>query len=230
MKKIGITGSKGVIGQILTKHLKDTYQLMPLSRPDIDVTHLSKLREKTKGLDVLIHLAQVRGVSWKNDNFDAGDFSMTYNAYKVCIENKIPRVIMASSIHANDYLLKSGKSLKTVETLPTPDSQYGAYKVYMEALGRYYAKRDLEVICLRFGGVNPENKTFQSDEENYDRVYLSHYDLVSLIKTCIEIEKVPNNYELLYAVSNNKRKVHDWKNNLGWIPKDSASPTKYDKP
>ena len=103
---------------------------------------------------------------------------------------------------------------------PSPDSPYGASKIFMEILGKYYATKGLEVICIRFGGVNPDNKP---PEEYHERiVWLSHRDCIELIKKCVETSTVPNNYLILYGISNNKNRVHDYSNPLGWIPQDDS--------
>lgn len=87
----------------------------------------------------------------------------------------------------------------------------------MEALGRYYATWGLEVICVRFGGVNPANKPPKNAFwEN--AVWLSHEDCIAMMDACIKADSVPNNFAVFYAVSNNKDKIHDTSNTFGWEP------------
>lgn len=216
MKKVLITGSKGVVGRILIKELSSDYEITGYDIPENDVSDLEMLRKSLDNFDCIIHLAMDSKVGFRNELFNPDDLTMVYNLYQVAKENKIPRVIMFSSIHADEYDLSS-KELHRVNKLPSPDSPYGAYKVCMEALGRYYAKKGLEVICIRLGGVTSDDN-FELDEAGFQQVYLSHKDLVAMIKCYIEIKYVHNNYELFYAISNNPKKVHDNSNNIGWRP------------
>lgn len=47
---------------------------------------------------------------------------------------------------------------------------------------------------------------------------LAYPDCLDLIEKCLSIKKVPQNYMLIYGVSNNKLGVHDFSNPLGWTP------------
>ncbi len=215
MKKLLITGHKGVVGKVLLANLKSEYEITGFDIPENDVTDIDMLRSEVKGFDAIIHLAMDPAVGFMNENYNPDDLTMVYNIYKVAKEKKIPRVIMFSSIHADEYKLHSSE-LKATNTLPSPDSPYGAYKVYMEALGRFYAKKGLEVIIVRLGGVTSDDS--MEDEAGFNRVYLSHNDLVNMVRQMIEINRVKDNYELFYGVSNNTRKIHDNSNNIGWNP------------
>src|SRR3989344_623450 len=76
-----------------------------------------------------------------------------------------------------------------------PTSIYGATKIYFEALGRYYATyHHLEVVAIRFGGVNRENSPAAKKEPNYDKIFLSHQDLIKIVRKYIDYEKISNNY------------------------------------
>jgi len=222
VKKILITGAKGEVGQVLTKKLKPDFEIVEMDLPEGDLRDYELLKEKTSDVDVIIHLAMDPEVGFMNELMNPDDFLIAFNIYKVAKKSKVPRVIMFSSIHADDYAgWKPGDEPKTVDTVPSPDSPYGAYKVYMETLGRYYSKQGLEVLCIRLGGVNVSDDP-NLDEENYQSVYLSHGDLVGLMKKAVEIEKIPNNYELMYAVSDNEPLIHNFSNSIGWIPKEGT--------
>lgn len=228
-QKIAITGAKGLIGSVLMKNLKRDYEITPIDLPEIDVRDFEKLKEILRGKEIVIHLAW----SWmpeekRNGEINLDNFLITFNVYRASTEAKVKRVIMASSVHADSYLNyeDEGKKLLKPDKVPIPSNPYGASKVYMEALGRYYGKyKELEVICLRFGGVNKENtpKVEKMKERLYDKVWFSHQDLVSLIKVCIEAKKIPNNFLIIYGISNNKGRIHDSSNPFGWKPKDDSS-------
>lgn len=217
MKKIGITGITGTIGKVLEAHLSETYTITAFRRSDINLSDVDEVLQKVKDLDVLIHLAWSREIGFNNELMDIHDLSMIYNMYHAAKTNKIPRIIMASSIHADTYTYWIGPIKKDPYSIPYPDSPYGAGKVYMEALGRYYATQGIEVVCVRFGGVNDDdNRNYP--EEGYKKIYLSHKDMIELIVKIIDNDEIPGNYQLVYAVSNNSTGIHDWKNVFGWIP------------
>lgn len=219
IKEIVITGSRGVIGSVLISGLSG-FKITSLNLPDVDVRQYEQLLSYFKGKTTIIHLAKNRDRVEENsrdDIYDPDDSLMTYNVYKAALEAKVKRVIMASSVHADNFYQWKGLGKLSIDRIPTPNSPYGANKVFMEALGRYYAKKGLEVICVRFGGVNPANK---SPENNYweNAVWLSHKDCLAMIKACLKAEKVPNNFAVFYAVSNSKDRVHDTNNPFGWKP------------
>lgn len=211
-----ITGSKGVVGRILTNKLSEEYDIVGYDIPENDVTDLDMLKKTVKDFDCIIHLAMDPAVGFMNELYNPDDLTMVYNIFKLAKDNKIPRVMMFSSIHADEYDLDS-KELYRTDTIPSPDSPYGAYKVYMESLGRFYAKKGVEVVCVRLGGVTSDDE-FELDEEGFQQVYLSHKDLLNMVRATIEAESIPNNFSLFYGVSNNPNKVHDNSNDIGWEP------------
>jgi nucleoside-diphosphate-sugar epimerase len=221
LSRIAITGSRGTIGGVLRSGLKD-FEIVEIDLPEDDVRDLPALTTRIEGCHALVHLA------WdlKTDNWDTGRINpdnalMTYNAYQSCIDAKVPRIIVASSVNADDFFAWTGEGRMNPSTLPTPTSPYGANKVMMEAMGRYYARKGLEVICVRFGAVNKDNRP-TTEGWDWRRVWLSHDDCVSLVRACLTVPKVPGNYALVYGVSDNSGGIHDWSNPFGWVPNDDA--------
>jgi uronate dehydrogenase len=219
--KIAITGAAGTIGTVMGRKLTD-YEIVPIDLPGTDARDYDVVLGAIKGCRAVIHLAW----NLKDDNWDTGRISpdnatMTFNVYDAAKKAGVPRAIMASSVHADNFMKWSEKSLMNTATVPIPTSPYGANKVFLEALGRFYAQDGLEVVCIRFGSVNkgdiPGTKGW-----DWRKVWLSHRDLGTMIMACVEAEKIPNDYVVLYAVSNNALRVHDWSNPLGWAPQDDA--------
>ncbi|MBI1978998.1 MAG: NAD(P)-dependent oxidoreductase [Candidatus Aenigmarchaeota archaeon] len=222
MKRVAITGANGTIGTVLRRGLVG-YDITPIDLSETDVRDYERLLEVFPEHDVVVHLAwNGKTENFRSGNIDPNNNLMTFNVYRAAIETKVPRVVMASSIHADSFYKWSGPELLTPDTLIGPDSPYGASKVFMEALGRYHAQQGLEVVCIRFGGVNPRD-TLEVEEEGYNKVWLSHGDCVALVRTCIDTPKIPNNFLIIYGVSNNSQRVHDYSNPLGWLPKDDAN-------
>lgn len=228
-ERIVITGSEGVIGTVLKNGLLKDYEITPLDLPDVDVRNYDALIKIFPGHAAVIHLAwDTHTDNFKSEKTNPENAVMFNNIYRAAIEAHVRRVIMASSVHADRfYKLPAGKLLDPYD-LPDPDSPYGAHKVFMEMLGRWYvSEKNLEVICIRFGGVNPQNKPTkitnpQDPAEVAERaVWLSHRDCVELIKKCIEAKSIPGKFTIIYGVSNNTGKIHAISNPVGWAPEDN---------
>lgn len=223
MKRIVITGAEGVIGTILRKALTE-YDITPLDISNIDLRNYESLLEVFPQHDAVIHLAwNAKAESSINGGYDPDNSLMTNNVYRAAIETGVPRVIMASSVHAHNPPREHASKLLSPYGEPVPDSPYGANKVFIEALGKQYANNhNLEVICLRLGGINQMDKVFAHDNDYERSIWLSHNDCTDLIKKCLEAEYVPRNYQIINAVSNNGNSIYDYSNPFGWVPNDSV--------
>ena len=166
-KRIVITGSRGSLGKILQKELQDVFDLACIDKkPDSEETIVldiaddyKKFRNILKGNDVIIHLAWDTLEDFPSENIVQQNKVMAENVYRAAVENNISRVIVASSVHVNDYSKVPIGTYLDPKAECWPDTPYGATKIYIEHLGRYYSrKHDLEVICIRFGGVNERNE------------------------------------------------------------------------
>lgn len=225
MKRLAITGSNGTIGTILRRGLPD-YDITHIDLPEIDVRNYDQLLEVFPGHDAIIHLARDPRGDFLIDRISTDSILMTDNVYRAAVSTSVPRVIMASSVHADSYENWERPELMDVNRIPIPDTPYGASKITMEALGRLYGGyRGLEVVCIRFGGVNPEDRA-DMPEEGYTKIWLSHKDCIELVKTCIEAPQIPDKFLIIYGVSNNSSRVHDYANPFGWTPQDDADRTK----
>lgn len=220
-ERIIITGSKGNIGQILQRGLKE-YQITGLDLPEGDVREYETLAKVASGYFAIIHLA------WdtERDNFLSGRINpensqMFFNVYRAALEHKVQRVVVASSVHADRFYEWKGSGYMSPYQLPNPDSPYGAHKVFMESMGRYFAAKGLEVVCIRFGGISSLDKA-NKDHLPERAAFLSSNDGISLMKAILNPEYVPKNYAIVYGVSNNANRIHDISNPFGWIPQDKA--------
>jgi NAD dependent epimerase/dehydratase family len=216
-----ITGSGGVIGTVLKDNLE--HDITHFDLPDFDARDYRQLLEKSEGQDAIVHLAwDTTTDNFRSDHLNPENALKTFNIYKAAVEAGVKCVIMASSVHADRFTDRKIEGLLSPYSLPLPDSPYGAGKVMMEALGRYYADaKELGVICVRFGGVNPANIPPESPESER-QVWLSHGDCARLITACLEAPAIPNNFEIIYGVSDNKGRIHDISNSVGWEPLDGT--------
>jgi UDP-glucose 4-epimerase len=222
-KRIVITGANGQIGRILMQELKDQYELTPLDLPDANVCDCDVMKRAFRRAQpqVIVHLAWDTNENWKSQRTICSNTEMCENIYALGQSHKA-RVILASSVHVEKYrehYLSGRKTLIAPYNDPDPDSPYGAHKIFLEKLGRWHAWKGLEVICVRFGGVAPKEKPW----DDIPLVGLSHPDCANMIRCCIEGKGVPNNHAVFYAVSENKRRIHDHSNPFGWRPCDDAA-------
>lgn len=215
--KVLITGSRGTIGTILVAGLR--HDITAFDLPDHDARSLEQLTSLAAGHDAIVHLAwDTRIENYQSDDINPDNALMAFNVYRAALEAGVGRVVMASSVHADDASLPR-EGLLSPTSVPTPDSPYGATKVFVEALGRYYAGQGLAIVCLRFGGVRLNHAT-RADFGARERVppsWLSHHDCIALVEACLTAE-VPGGYAVIYAVSDNEGRVHDTGNALGWFP------------
>lgn len=217
MEKIVITGYKGNIGQVLANGLQNIYSLILLDLPETNLIQKENFKEKIIGANTIIHLAwNSKGENVSNDLRDENNLLMVKNILQTAKEKKIKRVILASSVNVHNINRNLPFKIN-LETPPNPKSKYGEDKVKIEKLGKEYSKF-LEIVCVRFGGVAPLSHPWG----DCDYVGLSYNDCIDLIKNLIKTKIIPDNYQIIYGVSNNELGIHDLKNFLNWIPKDDA--------
>ena len=221
MKNILITGAKGNIGNALAENLKG-YNLTLASLPEVDVRDYKSLEKVVRGQDVLIHLAwNAKTENYLTKTSDPDNILMAKNAYEAALNNGIKRVIMASSVHADNFRNYHNKDLMSPNRKPKPQTPYGRSKVKIEQMGKEYSKKGLQVVCIRFGAVDARGEGNPSGEGAV--LWLSRRDLLSLIKKLIDVKEVPNKFVIMYGVSNNSTRIHDYSNPFGWKPKDDSS-------
>lgn len=219
MKKICITGSSGRIGTILKRGLSSKYQLTLIDKSAkpgpfsfaINITKEYKQLVKIfKNQDVVIHLAWDLTEDYPNEIIVGGNKKMGEYIIKAAVETGVKRLILASSIHADGYDMTKNKS-KIIKPgrIPTPDTPYGASKIYLEMLAKYFShKYGIEVICIRFGGINPNDDLLLDEDPIYDRVQLKSKDCISLIDSLIKAKNIPNNFKIVYGVSHNRKPIY----------------------
>jgi predicted HD phosphohydrolase len=236
MKRVVITGADGIIGSVLTNSLTG-YELRGIS-PVIDGTDLGdyeQLLRAFRGHDAVIHLAWIRGMGppepgvmyselLPSDNRHTENLKLSAEILRAARESGVRRVILASSVQADNFYEWKSPGLLSAERAPRPAGPYGAAKVILEEQGRYNASYGLEVICVRFGAVTASGEAHPTDQWER-RVWLSGRDCVELMRACLDAPEVPGGFCLFYAVSDNDGRVHDTRNPFGWHPLDRAART-----
>jgi uronate dehydrogenase len=196
-----------------------------LDLPDGDIADYDLLLERVRGADVVIHAAHSASLSaretWRRGRIEPGNVSLELNVFTAVIEAVVGRLVMASSVHADNFNDYDGTALLTVPGSYAAASPYGTHKLIVEEIGKFYASRHgLEFVGIRFGGVTPDNSVRTHSKE--PAVWLSHRDLVCAVEVCVSAEAVPNRFAVFYAVSNSAGKIHSTENPFGWQPLDNS--------
>ncbi len=212
-------------------------------------TEQQRLLDLLADQDVVIHLAWNMDENYNTEQARIENRAMFENIYAAAGQTQVRTVISASSIHAiyldpiyaEQPYRAIARGEKTAEELSEnerigfegrqPGSLYGWCKRLMEYRGRAHAEEDLFVTCVRFGGVNPEdNPDYPGAHEPvnyYPSVYLSHDDCGRLLRHLIDLnpDEQEDNFELLYGISDNSRRIHTYRNQVDWRPEDDSEET-----
>ena len=237
-----ITGINGRIGTILRTAFQDIHDVYGLdqvepfsdrvSSADIaDYSQVAQVIAQFRPLNSIIHLAGNPSVSASWDSVLSANIIGTRNIFEAAREFQVPRVVFASSNHVtgafegfepNLHLHTQSEPPKISPQDPIrPDSDYGVSKAFGEAVARYYCARwGIEAICLRIGGVVPDDDP--TTNLRLRKIWLSHRDLVQLVEKSLSANVT---FGIYYGVSNNKGAFWDLTNaraELGYQPQDDA--------
>ena len=267
-----ITGGSGPVGTAIADHLSDQYELVNLDirshpHPDVrtveaDATDYDAIRPHFEGVDDVVHLTRVRfpdeekaggqTAGWSKEL--AANLESTANVFRAASEAGVDRFVFGSSNHVvgmYEYLNKPeiyypGFGLPVDHTVPVrPDSMYGVWKVYGEAIGRmcaaaggprFYGLR----ICNVTGpdretpvdyaehlveeGADPDSAEVEHSVRRKQAMWHSRRDLAHLVDCCLRDESVTA--DVFYGVSDNPTRWFDIEHArdvLGYDPQDDAS-------
>ena len=235
-----ITGSKGIIGKILIGNLSNDFDMYELDIKDgeghryfkADVSRYDELDSFFKeagSVDYIVHLAGEPRPDATWESVLKNNIIGTRNIYECAKQHSVKKVIFASSIHVTSGYTGFSQPVKKDRKLPAinvldpirPDSDYGSSKAFGESVARqYFERHGINSICLRFGWVI-ENNDPTIDEVALN-IWLSHRDLIQLIKKSILSDI---SFGIYHGLSNNK--VNFWdisntKKDLGYEPRDDA--------
>ena len=214
-RRVLITGAAGRIGSYVAQHSQGRYDLTLMDLPDVDMgdveslgrvvrcdlEDLDGLKQAFKGQDTILHLAANPSPStdWESALHD--NIIGTFNAFIAAEAGGCRRLIYASSIHAI-----SGYPPQTQvhsDDPVNPGDLYGVTKCFGEAMGRYMAEqRDLDVIAIRIGAFQPEEKAHDPGAISMMDAFVSHRDLCQLIQRCIDDESL--RFAIFHGLSNNR--------------------------
>lgn len=237
-RKIFITGAAGNIGTKLSNAFKDKYDLLLLDKKRTDVANSisADLRyydnnwvQHFANVSRVIHLAgnPYTDARWQElipDNIDS-----VLNVCQACVEEKVERLIFASSCHTMGGYKDKDIDLITPDMGPLPDCDYGISKLIGERICKSYSDRySLSVICLRVGWIPRGNRRPGIETNPWLRsLWLSNRDLVQVFEKSIEATNI--SFEILYAMSGNrgmKWDLHTTTKTLNYKPRDHINKRK----
>ena len=221
---IALTGAEGRIGGVLRRLLGETLRpiLVPLEEGGFSFA------DSLRSCRAVVHLAWIdclgppgAGSTYldvlPDDGRHVRNLELTERLLRGALGAGVPRVVLASSVQADDFREFEGPGLLHPARIPRPLGPYGASKVLVEELGRHYGTRGLDVACIRLGAVTADGVPDPADPWER-RVHLSHEDCASAIASCLEAPVVPGRFSVFYAVSDNPGRLHDLDNPFGWRP------------
>ncbi len=240
-KTVLMTGSEGIIGNILKKALSRDYIIFGLGRRKLqlnnyfqaniaDIETLQTVFSCMGKVDVLIHLAGDARDDAPWESILKSNIIGLRNVYEMAKRFSVPRVIFASSNHATGGYegipptlhKQQNPEMITVIQEVRPDGDYGSSKVYGEAVARqFYDRYCIESICLRIGTVRDHDDPTR--QERHMKTWLSHRDLIQLFQKAIESDI---KFGIYYGVSDNTGRFWDISNakrDLGYMPQDNAT-------
>jgi hypothetical protein len=234
----------------------DDIIIADIADPDID-----KYREYFRGVDAIIHNARVpnqrdpRYTTGPNSQWlrapqvhpvdgytaERKQLDMAFHIYKVALEEKVRRVVIASSNHATDWYeskLHFGEmDIVGPETYPKSDNLYGWCKIAYEALGFVFATgrfgRVVESVNIRIGAPRSlDIATLAKNQTSLRRdlaCYISNRDLQQLYIKSIETDDIRDAdgvpFQVFYGVSNNSRScwsITNARKVIGYAPEDDS--------
>ncbi len=260
-KKVVVTGACGTIAGVLLPALRERYDLTLLDTrqtdkngeavPGAQVADLmnkdrDSYRHHFAGADAVVHCAFYRVSDQGDDAYfssELANLQMTYNVYQVAWEERVRRLVAASTNHAADFY--EGYALDGETPMVTPDMNasdnwYGWAKIAFEQIGQVYASglthggRPLENVQIRIGGPRETDIT-QAQLGDLRRmrralaVYVSQRDMSQLFIKSIETEDIRNEFsvpfQIFYGISANSHAIWSIANArrvIGYAPQDNS--------
>ena len=253
-KTVLLTGINGTVAQAVAKQLSDAYDVtgISLARMDDVVRErraetwkeqldaftdrlMDQLTTALRGKTAVAHY----GWNTRDDNCHGGldplNIAVVDCVYRAAIAEGVPRIYMASSVHAYDFKRFWRQDVEaSIQPFPDvredrfgvpPTSLYGVSKRWMEIAGQFYVEQLSEgqkILVVRLGGIGPNDRPHRRGSRLWD----SHRDLAGLLQAFIECEDAPP-FWVAFGVSSNhgdefSKPLFDTVNPYGFTPADNA--------
>ncbi len=261
-RKVVVTGAAGYIAGLLLPAFRERYDLtlLDIRTTDKDGNEIEGIqvvdllnrdrdayRRFFRGADAVVHCGFVRAADPQDPDqrfwAELANVQMAYNVYQTSWEERVRRVVVASSNHAADYyepLILDGRwDLVSPEMRALSDNYYGWAKEAYEHLGFVFAVgkvngRPLENVQIRIGGPR------ETDVANCPKgdlrcvrralaVYISQRDMQQLFIKSIEAEDIRDEYgvpfQIFYGISDNPHafwSIANARRVIGYEPQDNS--------
>lgn len=240
--KLLLTGSKGLIGEVLWRNLGEPFDLYGVDlclREETanvfqaDISNFEQVNAVFDRIPLLTYVVHLAGDSRPHADWQSvlmSNIHGTRNIYEAARLHGVKRVVLASSNHVTGGYEGFPPRLHTLPDPPMisaqdpirPDGYYGVSKAAGEAIARmYYELYGIESVCLRIGSVlENDDPTISARDES---IWLSHRDLVQLVTKSLLAEV---KFAIYYGVSNNKKRFWDISNaidEIGYQPESDSS-------
>jgi uronate dehydrogenase len=164
-----------------------------------DITDRAGLRPAFNGCDAVVHLAGIPlEADW--DRIMRANIDGTQAVLETARRAGVPRVVLASSIHAAGFVPPPDDGAQVPDDVPIrPNTFYGVSKAAVEALGSLYHDRyGMDVVCLRIASRFPRPLG-----ERMLSTWLSPADAVRLFDAALTVP-APG-FRIVWGVSANRR-------------------------
>lgn len=224
-----VTGGLGVVGTLLRPALRQHYHLRIVGKgsPELptddyragDLLDPAFTEDAVRDVDAVLHLAanaQPRS-GWQQT---ADNVAMTQILLKAAQRQGVPKIVLASSIHAAGLNYRDGEAPVDPAALPRPCCPYGVSKVACEALGRLHAVHTgASVLSLRLGLVG-----WPLTERDYNPTWLSDRDAQALVVHALLSSVRQGVYFGVSRYASAFWSLANAQSELGWLPVDDLPP------
>jgi len=197
-----------------------------------ELTDPEALAAACAGVDAVLHLAALASEdTW--EQILRTNVEGTRLLLEAARRADVPRVVLASSIHAAGFYRRAGTDPQPsgvpapdgpdgvpADVYPRPDSYYGWSKAAVESLGSLFADRfGMTVFAVRIGSCFPE-----PPEDHARSSWLSPDDCGRLMNACLRSDRA--GFHLLWGVSANTDRWWSLREGreIGYAPTDDAEP------
>jgi dTDP-4-dehydrorhamnose reductase len=215
--KILITGANGYIGKTLYNSLNTKYDVIPLSKKELDVTTLKQVKDylKHKYFDIVIHCAVEGGLRLEPENSSILDsnLKMYYNLLE-CKDHFNKFFYFGSGAEEQDTFYGLSKKVLN-QSIQDKDNFHNI---------RIFAVFDENELKSKFVKTNIYNYITRKDIQIFQNKYMDFFymdDLITLMDYCIITNNLPKeincsyNYSLtLYDVAQIINNLSDYKVNI----------------
>lgn len=238
--RVLVTGSAGAIGRAVCARLMASgHEVVGLDlRPTDgvtrsvvgDVASRAVWDDALAGCGAVVHLAAAL-------EFDEYDFVRdqvpanvvgVYHMFEACTALGVKRIVLASTVQVAGAFFKKGMPLLRVADGTWPYNTYGCTKVFLEEMGKMYARNEqMTVIAARIAYLPRDVETARGMSARGRRIYLSHDDAGRFLERAVvaEGEKlVAGSFHAMYVTSRIPEggilDLTEAREVLGWEPAD----------